>query len=189
MRRREFVGRGAGVLAVAATHPAYLLGRQSERPGASPGFAVQQADETRLYANENPYGPPPETRAAMREVLGYANRYGRYGTDGHLMEPSELEAQIAAHEGVEPDHVLVTHGATELLQLCAFAYGERGIAAQVPTYATILGYARSLGRPIDLSSLRDDYHYDFPGLREAVAGGIGCVYLCHFVDALQRAVA
>lgn len=111
MRRREFMGRGMAALVVGVASPRLYSSEGPPSRTPSP-FDALLAEETRLYANENPYGPPPEARAAMDDVLGYANRYGSYGTNGRLMEPSELEARIAARESVAADHVLVTHGAT-----------------------------------------------------------------------------
>ncbi|MFW6084759.1 MAG: pyridoxal phosphate-dependent aminotransferase, partial [Gemmatimonadota bacterium] len=113
------------------------------------------------------------------DVLRYAHRYGRFGTDGHLIEPSELEARIAERENVPADHVLVAHGATELLQLCAVAFGDGGIATQIPTYGTIIGYANRLGGDIRMFPLREDMHYDLDGFLDGAAGDAGCVYLCH----------
>ncbi|MFW6201175.1 MAG: pyridoxal phosphate-dependent aminotransferase [Gemmatimonadota bacterium] len=183
MQRRSFLLGGVPAALVAAVHPLYGLAGPSGRvpPGRrrSP-FPRQHSleEETRLYANENPYGPPPEAVDAMAEVLRLGHRYGRYGSGGLLMEPSELEEQIAEREGVPADHVLVTHGATELLQLATVAYGEAGVVAPLPTYTTILGYASALRRPVRIVPVRDDFHLDLGRMLET-GDGAGLVYLCH----------
>ncbi|MFW6085084.1 MAG: hypothetical protein ACODAA_07720, partial [Gemmatimonadota bacterium] len=82
MKRRTFLERSAGALVVAATHPLYLGRNPIGRTTLGGSAGSRSADETRLYANENPYGPPPAAREAMADVLRYAHRYGRFGTDG-----------------------------------------------------------------------------------------------------------
>lgn len=136
-----------------------------------PAYAVAGATSVRAA------GRRPAAIREMRRSLGFANRYGEYGTRGVLIEPEALEAEIAAHESVPADHVLVSHGATELLQLCPAAFGEPGVAGSVPTYAALFAYA-GFGRPLAVAPLLDDHHHDFDRLGALSADG-GLVYLCH----------
>jgi histidinol-phosphate aminotransferase len=65
-----------------------------------------------LNLNENPFGPSPRALRAMETALAESHRYPAI----HAMD---LHNELAAFHGVQPDQVLVTAGATELLCIIA----------------------------------------------------------------------
>ena len=62
------------------------------------GMSVEQL--TRMYANENPYGPSPRARDAL-------SRFDRYG-----QHPSytALEKAVAGYAGVDPESIVLGNG-------------------------------------------------------------------------------
>jgi histidinol-phosphate aminotransferase len=67
-----------------------------------------------LNLNENPFGPSPLAVQAIEAALSNINRYPE-------IQATELHEAIAQFHGVQPDQVLVTAGATELLCILAKA--------------------------------------------------------------------
>lgn len=66
-------------------------------------------DIVKLDANENPYGPPPEVRAALGDI-----RFPHIYPDP---ESRALRAGLAEWSGVAAEHILVGCGADELIDL------------------------------------------------------------------------
>jgi len=65
-----------------------------------------------LNLNENPFGPSPLALRAMESVLTESHRYPAIDATG-------LQEELAAFNDVQPEQVLVTAGATELLCIIA----------------------------------------------------------------------
>lgn len=86
-----------------------------------PGRAT--ADDGRkvvkLSSNENPLGPSPLAKAAMREVVGDAHRYPDGGA-------TELREAIAEIYDLDPTRVVCGTGSDEILQLLPLAYASQG---------------------------------------------------------------
>jgi len=72
-------------------------------------------------ANSNPYGPPAAVLEAVQTAVTSANL--AHYPDRHCLALTEA---IAAAEGVSPDCILPTNGASELIQLIALAFIEPG---------------------------------------------------------------
>jgi histidinol-phosphate aminotransferase len=67
-----------------------------------------------LNLNENPFGPSPLALKAIASAASEINRYPE-------IQATDLHLEIANFHGVEPEQVLVTAGATELLCMIARA--------------------------------------------------------------------
>jgi histidinol-phosphate aminotransferase len=75
-----------------------------------------------LNLNENPFGPSPLALKAIESAASEINRYPE-------IQAADLHAEIANFHGVEPEQVLVTAGATELLCMIARALLAPGCTA------------------------------------------------------------
>ena len=83
----------------------------------------------RLGSNENPYGPSPKAREAIKTSILEGNRYG-------FESGEELKAMIAAKEGVPLEQVLVFAGSGEALAITGLTVGVEGgsILSAWPTF-------------------------------------------------------
>src|SRR5579864_2017381 len=75
-----------------------------------------------LNLNENPFGPSPRALEAIHSALGKIHRYPE-------IQATELHREIAEFHTVEPEQILVTAGATELLCMIARALLAPGLNA------------------------------------------------------------
>jgi threonine-phosphate decarboxylase len=89
-------------------------------------------------ANSNPYGPPPAVLEAVQAAVTSANL--AHYPDRHCLALTEA---IAAAEGVSPDCILPTNGASELIQVVALAFIRPGSRHLVLT-PTFGEYARAI---------------------------------------------
>jgi histidinol-phosphate aminotransferase len=93
---------------------------------AGPSRPLKQAPASArpvlLNLNENPFGPSPLALAAIRSGLAGSHRYPE-------IHSRDLHAEIAHFHSVEPDQVVVTAGATELLSMLARALLAPGLKA------------------------------------------------------------
>ena len=109
---RRTLFRSTGVAGLAAA--GWALGTSA---GAR---ASTYTGPVRLVANENPYGPSASAQDAM--VKARADGW-MYATSGSR----ELRSLIAAKEGVDPNNVLITAGAGELLKMAGLSFGMAGV--------------------------------------------------------------
>jgi len=77
------------------------------------------ADVLKLSSNENPFGPSPKARAAIKAA---ADEMHRYPSTDH----AELRATIAKIHGVDPARVICGVGSDEVLQFLCHAYAGQG---------------------------------------------------------------
>jgi len=102
--------------------PAYIR-RLAEGDQARPlKQSSGSAKPIALNLNENPFGPSPLALKAITAALPDIHRYPE-------IQATELHDAIAQFHGVNPDQVLVTAGATELLCILARALLAPGLNA------------------------------------------------------------
>ena len=170
LTRRGFAERMG--LAVAA---ARLLPEAAYAQRAAVKMDGLPADMVWLNANENPAGPPPVSLAAMQEVLPTSGRY-------HYQEFEGINAAIAGSEGLAANQIVVGCGSSEVLHtaVVAFTGPDRPLISVSPAYEAPIELTRTLGRPVVLTPLREDYTADVKKLAEAAdrAKG-GLIYLCN----------
>src|SRR4051794_7863772 len=96
----------------------------------TPGKPIRQAEREsgvtciKLASNENPFGPSPRAVEAMRIALAESNFY----PDD---DAPELRQQVAQRHGVDKDNVLITAGATSLLEIIARTLMRPGMNAVI----------------------------------------------------------
>lgn len=80
----------------------------------------------KLASNENPLGPSPKAVAAIQQGLAELNRYPD-------ADASDLKKAIAKEFQVNPQQVIPTNGADELITLISEAFLEAGDEVIVPS--------------------------------------------------------
>jgi histidinol-phosphate aminotransferase len=128
-----------------------------------------------LCWNENPYGPSPAARAAVRQAIGSGCRYP---SDA---DTEELRAALARHEHTQPEHIVTGTGSGELLCALGMLYGREGgeIVAAAPTYDELPNYARRSGAQLTLVPVDAQLRHDLPAMRAAITDRTHAVYLCN----------
>jgi histidinol-phosphate aminotransferase len=128
-----------------------------------------------LNANENPAGPPEVSLAAMREALPSSGRY-------HYQEFGGIYSTIARSEDLTGDQIVAGCGSSEVLHTAVdvFTSSTRPLISVTPAYEMPIELARTYGRPVVLTKLREDYTADVKKLaEEAEKAKGGLIYLCN----------
>jgi histidinol-phosphate aminotransferase len=128
-----------------------------------------------LCWNENPYGPSPAARRAVRNAIADGCRYP---SDDELQE---LVTALALREGVGSDHIVTGTGSGELLRALGFVCGHDGgeIIAANPTYEELTGYARKHGATLTFVPVDSRLRHDLPAMHAAISGRTRAIYLCN----------
>ncbi len=98
------------------------------KPGARPSTRNEQV--CRLASNENPLGPSPLALEALRES-GNLSRYP--DNDGHA-----LKAALSTQHGCPTDCIMLGNGSSDLLDLVAQSWLERGRNAVFARHAFVV---------------------------------------------------
>jgi histidinol-phosphate aminotransferase len=162
LSRRSFARLAAGVAAATA-----LPWKDLE------ALPAAGARPIRLSANENPFGPSPAAREAIRLALADAGRYPD--------EPAEeMLATVARLHGVREEQVLVGAGSGEILKWAAVTFigpGRRLVEAD-PTFEDLSRHTRLAGGEVTRVPLNGRFEHDLPRMLEA-ARRADLVYLCN----------
>jgi histidinol-phosphate aminotransferase len=173
--RRHFVGGVAAAVGAMGLRPdAQLLAQ-----GQTAQFTGSNADYdnfVKLASNENNWGPPDSVMQAMNAAWKYSNRYGY--PDGNVVQV------IADHHGVRRDHILLTAGSGEGLNVMATTYLGPGkkVLGVSPSYASVFQQAAAVKADAIQLPLTKDYRQDIGQMIEAAnrnARDIGFVYMCN----------
>lgn len=94
----------------------------------------------RLSSNENPFGPAPSAKKALKDAIEDSFLYPRAYRD-------EFTKKIAKIEGVEEKQILLGAGSSELLHAAARVYGgtNKKVLSADPTYFSLVRSAEALG--------------------------------------------
>jgi histidinol-phosphate aminotransferase len=127
----------------------------------------------RLNANENPYGPSRVALKAIAENMHLTNRYAD--------EPAatELTGIVAGINKVPTDHMMVTTGSAEVLNVAGMLAGLRtcSVVCADPTYQGLLRYAENAGVEIIRVPVNENLNADLDGMRRAVRSDTVMVYI------------
>lgn len=128
----------------------------------------------RLSSNENPYGPSPKVREAIKDSFDMACRYP-YAFSG------ELEEMIAKKEGVSKENVVITGGSTEGLNITGLTYARNGgeIIAGAPTFLSMMTYAKQFGGYAHMVPLDGDQVHDLDAMAKRVNSNTKIIYICN----------
>jgi histidinol-phosphate aminotransferase len=146
----------------------------SNRLPAAPPRHYAPGDPLRLFANENPYGPPQAARKAMADAIARSNRYPWDMT-------TQLREQIAATYGLQKENVLMGAGSSEMLGLVAqYAALQQGNAVSAdPVFRIWWSTAEKLGLTINKIPLTAGKVHNLDAMRRAVNAQTRLVYVCN----------
>ena len=126
-----------------------------------------------LSANENPWGPGPLAREAIRAAIAEGGRYG-------LRAMRALTQSLATYEQVDPSQLALGSGSGELLHMAALRWARGGrVVCASPTYNQLMAYARRLGATIDAIPLNRELAHDLPAMTTKIDSSVGLVYICN----------
>src|SRR5579864_3083765 len=126
-----------------------------------------------LNLNENPFGPSPRALEAIHSALGKIHRYPE-------IQATELHREIAAFHGVEPEQILVTAGATELLCMIAralLAPGLNAITSEKSFIVYKLATQVTEGRLIEVPARNNGY--DLNAISKAIDANTRIVFIAN----------
>lgn len=117
----------------------------------------------RLGSNENPYGPSPKAREAIKASIVDGNRYAFDASE-------EIKQMIAAKEGVTTDHVLLGAGSGEMLALTGISTGIEGgaIVSAWPTFPMMMTFGEKFNARWDKVNLDQNLVHDLEAMASAV---------------------
>lgn len=127
-----------------------------------------------LNSNENAYGPSPMARKAMLDTYQQSNRY----PDDYI---PVLKKKIAAHCGVEMEHVLLGAGSSEILGLMSLhvCKSRRKIVTAEPGYKSWNGQAEAFGAEFVRVPLTSGRKTDLAAMASAMDDSTAMVYICN----------
>ena len=117
----------------------------------------------RLGSNENPYGPSPKAREAIKASILDGNRYPFENSE-------ELKQILATKEGVSPDHILLSAGSCETLALTGMSTGLEGgaVLSAWPTFSLLMTFAEKFNARWDKVNLDQNQVHDLDAMASAV---------------------
>jgi len=174
INRRQWIKNAglSGSLAILGGIPSFKAKSISDRTYSVP---LHNRDGIiRLSSNENPYGPSPVVREALKRSFDDACRYP-WSYAGKLIEA------IAAKEGVGTDMIVLTGGSTEGLKITGLNYGLGGgeIIAADPTFQALLSYSEEYGAYVHRVPLNSEMQHDLPEMEKKITGNTRLIFLCN----------
>ncbi len=126
----------------------------------------------RLGSNENPYGPSPKAREAIKTSIAEGNRYPFETVD-------DFRRVLAAKEGVSPDHILFGAGSSEMLAITGMSTGLEGgsILSAWPVFPMMMTFAETFKARWDKVNLDQNLVHDLEGMASAVKSDTKIVFM------------
>lgn len=149
---------------------------QSYHPG-KPIWEVQEElgiDRViKLASNENPLGPSPKGIEAISDSLLGIHRY----PDANA---TALKEAIASRLQLQPQQLIITNGADELITLISETFLEQDseIVVPSPSFSEYDFGAHLMGAKVVPVTLREDFNYDIEAILSAVTERTKIIYLC-----------
>jgi len=127
----------------------------------------------KLASNENPVGPSPKAKAAMRGVLGEMQLY----PDDNCCY---LKARIAREFNVEPEWIIMGNGSTEILLFAAMTYlgGEESAVYSDGAFIMYKIATQIAGGRISTTPMKD-YRHDLDAMAAAITPATRLVFVAN----------
>lgn len=176
LNRRQWLKAAGATVAAAALTSNLRLSAQTASAVPAPATAPRRVPVApgllRLNYNENPFGPAPSAKAAMRAATESACRYA----DAEQLELLDL---IAKREGCRPEQIVLGAGSGEILDAAGFHFGlDRGeIVVAHPSYLALVNAADRVGGKAVRVPLNARLEHDLPAMAAAVTSRTSCIYL------------
>jgi histidinol-phosphate aminotransferase len=138
----------------------YVPGESQETFSARTGIPIDQL--IKLNSNESPYGPAPQVIAA----LGNHSEYNNYpDTESRL-----LKQALAEYTGVDSQHIVVSHGSNELINLLWHIFLSVGdnIICSPPTFALYTFITTLCGAYVIEAPRAENYEVDVEAILQAL---------------------
>ena len=167
--RRAVIGASQALLAGVALGALPRSGAAQYSPSRAAASGA-----IRLAGNENPYGPGPAARAAIKSGVGDSWKYP-------ILEEMAFKAVIAEREGLTPQHVLIGDGSSEILHIAALLAGSGGgeLIAATPTFSFVADHVRAIGGSVREVPMDSGMRHDLKAMRAAVSPATRLVYVCN----------
>lgn len=127
-----------------------------------------------LGSNENPYGLSPLAKKAVSDLIKDAHRY-QY----NIPHVQLFKKQLADYYGVTPEHVLLTTGSGEALNLLARHYSKGNLVTATPTFGILPSTAKKIGVQVKEIPLNNKKVHDLEALQQAIDSETAQVYICN----------
>lgn len=127
----------------------------------------------KLSFNENPYGPSPRAIEAMQAQLANLHLYQDATGDS-------LRHTIATDLEIEPDEIILTNGADELILLLTLAFlnPDDEVIIPTPTFGQYEASSITMGaRPIPIPLT--DFHISIEAILEKLSSRTKMVFICN----------
>lgn len=173
LNRRQWLKAAGATVAATALAPHARVAAQTPVPAAAvPRRMLVASGLRRLCYNENPFGPAPAAKQAMRVADDVAHRYAD-------TEQQTLLELLAAREGCRPEQIVLGSGSGEILDAAGFHFGfDRGeIVAAHPSYLALLNAAERVGGKAVRVPLNARLEHDLPAMAAAVTPRTSLLYL------------
>ena len=174
-RRSLLRGIGLASVGAAALAAGCSKGEAIAAPAPAPAAPVVDKSVAIMGANESPFGPSKKAIEAMIEKAAMTARYA----DGEGME---LQKQIAAIEGVDPQQVFLANGSAPILSAFGEMIAKQGKGQLVTSVATYEGVPRtvaSYGAELIMTPLTADYAVDLDAMLAKVSKKTTATYVCN----------
>lgn len=174
MDRRGFVTTGMAAGLAGITGGGGMLDAMFRGVPAWATGKTLQDGTVRLSSNENALGLSPSAREAVIGAIDLANRY----PGAHRRE---LMDELAAYVGVTPEHLVLSAGSTEILQVATQAFQGPNVPLVLaePTFEDIGDYQATQSFRVVPIPITKDLAHDVGRMREAAEGRPSVVYFCN----------
>ena len=147
------------------------------KPGKSIAEIVHEFSLTKtavLWNNENNFGCSPKAKQRIREA---ANELYLYSDPLSI----KLRTQIAKHNGITTDHVVVGNGSEGIMAYIMRAFVRPGDLV-VTSENTFIGFqilAKGAGADLIATKRTDDYRYDVDAMIQVINENTKVIYIAN----------
>ncbi len=148
----------------------YIPGESQESFSARTGIPIDKL--IKLNSNESPYGPASQVIAALGNHLNY-NNYP--DTDSRALKDA-----LAHYTGIASQHIVVSHGSNELINLLWHVFLSVGdnIICCPPTFSLYTFITTVCGAYVVEVPRTEDYDIDVEGIIKALTPETKIIVLC-----------
>jgi histidinol-phosphate aminotransferase len=136
-------------------------------------FGLDEASIVKLASNENPFGVPESSKAAMAQAAADLGRY----PDANGFE---LKAALSARYDVPADWITLGNGSNDILEIAAHAFVQKGVSVVFSQYSFAV-YALATqgvgGRAIVVPAV--NYGHDLDAMAAAIEPDTRLVYVAN----------
>ncbi|HEY6063134.1 MAG TPA: histidinol-phosphate transaminase [Chitinophagaceae bacterium] len=127
-----------------------------------------------LGANENPYGISPKAKQAILDMISESNRY-----QFNVTALGSFKKKLAAYYQVNEDHLLITPGSGDGLNLLARHFSKGNIVTADITFGILPNTAKKIGSKVIEVPLTKEKVHDLQAMRAAISNETQLVYICN----------